>query len=132
MYKNKLNSYFPLEILQRFCKLCKTANLLFWVLWAYLAMTIKIDNVRFKKTLTIIFMQNVKFISHLFLTKLLQTCYFGYLSHACWPQENNYTASYEILMTIYMQKINLIPHFFLEILHFKESCNLICQEPFSP
>ena len=29
-----------------------------------------------------------------------------------------------------MQEIDLIPHFFLEILHFKQPCNLIGQEHF--
>ena len=33
-------------------------------------------------------------------------------------------------MFIHKQKINLIPQFFLEVLHFKESCNLIGQEYF--
>ena len=34
------------------------------------------------------------------------------------------------LMIISMQKINLIPHFFLEILPITESCNLTVQEQF--
>ena len=33
-------------------------------------------------------------------------------------------------MFIYIAKILLIIHFFLEILHFKESCNLIGQQDF--
>ena len=33
-------------------------------------------------------------------------------------------------MFIHKQKINLIPQFFLEILHFKESCSLTGQEHF--
>ena len=38
----------------------------------------------------------------------------------------------ETFMFIYAQKINLISLFFLEILHFKESCNLIGGENFAP
>ena len=35
-------------------------------------------------------------------------------------------------MFIYMQKMNVIPDFLLDILHFKESCNLIGQEQSDP
>ena len=35
-------------------------------------------------------------------------------------------------MFTYMQKINLIIHFFLTVLHFKESCNLIGWQYFGP
>ena len=35
-------------------------------------------------------------------------------------------------MFICMLKINILIHFFLTILHFKESCNLIGQQPFGP
>ena len=33
---------------------------------------------------------------------------------------------------VYLQKINLMPPFFHDILHFKEFCNLILQEQFAP
>ena len=47
------------------------------------------------------------------------------------PTISNSTTLWEILMLIQKQKINLILQFFLEILHIKESCNLIGQEHFA-
>ena len=65
--------------LQKYCK-----DLLFWVLWASLIMATKNDGICFKETLILIFMQKIKFMSYLFLPKILQLCYFGYFRHA-WP-----------------------------------------------
>ena len=39
---------------------------------------------------------------------------------------------YKILMFLCIPKINFIIHFFLEILHFKESCSSIGQQHFTP
>ena len=59
------------------------------------------------------------------ITKILQTCYFGY-SGCTWqhPPKVIPVAYRKLLMFICKPKINLIRIFFLEILHFKESCNL--------
>ena len=45
------------------------------------------------------------------------------------PTISDTTTLYKALF-IHKQKLNLIRHFFLEVLHFKESCNLIGQEHF--
>ena len=71
-----------LPYILRHCK--DIAHLLFWVLWVCLAMATKNDGICFKQTFMLIFIQKIKFISHLFLAKVLQTCYFGYFRHA-WP-----------------------------------------------
>ena len=111
----------------RYCK--NVTNLLFWVLWAYLAMT---SNFRLQKTLMFIFMQKIIFITHLFLkyykdiAKLLFLVLWACLAT---PTISD-TTLLEALMFLRKQKINLIPQGFLEILHFKESCNLIGQEHF--
>ena len=59
--------------------------------------------------------------------------YFGYFGHAwlCTPKLIVSTCR-KLLMFICMPKINFIIHFFLEIIHFKESCNLIGQQHFGP
>ena len=46
--------------------------------------------------------------------------------------QNDFIALLKTSMFICMQKINFIIHFFLTILHFKESCNLIDRQHFGP
>ena len=53
-----------------------------------------------------------------FLFWVLWACLVGHT-------QNDQINMYKTLMFICMQKTNFIIHFFLEILHFKESCNLI-------
>ena len=68
------------------------------------------------------------FILHALL-EILQRCT-NFLFWVLWSclvahTQNDSINLYKTLMFICMQKTNFIIHFFLEILHFKESCNLI-------
>ena len=68
------------------------------------------------------------FIPHALL-EILQR-YANFLFWVLWTclvahTQNDSINLYKTLMFICMQKTNFIIHFFLEILHFKESCNLI-------
>ena len=104
-------------------------NVLVWVFSPWL--TILIENWKDQlvgKFEFYLHINNLLYIS-LDIAKLLQTCYFSYFENA-WPQAPKTTLS--TLMFIYVEKIKLFPRFFLEILHFKESCNLIGQEHFGP
>ena len=56
----------------------------------------------------------IKIIQHI-ISKILQTCYFGYLGHA-WPHQLK-------MENFGMKKINFIPNFFLEI--FERYCKLV-------
>ena len=73
-------------------------------------------------------MQNIEFIPRLFLEILLSYCklvIFGNLGmHGNTHKKNSITLS-ETLKSIYMWKQNLITLSFPEMLHFKESWNLI-------
>ena len=73
-----------------------------------------------------IFMQ-IKFIPPLFLEILQRYCKLVILGTLGSPTKNKSTQLLETLMFI-CKKINLITKFFLQILHFNESCNLIGQE----
>ena len=46
--------------------------------------------------------------------------------------QNHNMNLYKTLMFLCMPKINFISYFFLEILYFKESCNMIGQQHFTP
>ena len=55
--------------------------------------------------------------------KILQNCYYGHFEHV-WPHPPSTMVSpCRKLMLICIQTFNLIPNFFLEILHCKEYCN---------
>ena len=58
----------------------------------------------------------IKIIYHV-ISKIVQTCYFGYFGHAylC-PKKNDRIHFYKALLFISMQKNNFIPHLFPEIL----------------
>ena len=71
-----------------------------------------------------IFMQKK---SNLSLPSFLKYCKLVILGTLGSPTKNKSTQLLETLMFI-CKKINLITKFFLQILHFKESCNLIGQE----
>ena len=77
-------------------------------------------------------MQKINFIPHVFL-QILQR-YANFLFWVLWPCLPTYTHNWVNLwntsMFICMPKIHFIIHFFPEILHFKESCNLIVQQHF--
>ena len=79
-----------------------------------------------------------KFIPHIFLEILydlilLKYCKFVNLGTLGMPghvHQKHLNQLVEIFDVYYMQKVNLIPPFFLEMLHFNESCNLIGQQYF--
>ena len=64
--------------------------------------------------------------------KYMQTSYFGYFGHAWLCTPKMIVSTCKTVMFFCMPKINLIIHFFLEILHFKKSCNLIDQQHLDP
>ena len=67
--------------------------------------------------------------------KDMQISNFGYLGHVwpCTPKLTVWTCKKRgCLFACCMTKINFIVHFFLEILHFNESFNLIGQQHFGP
>ena len=101
-------------------------NLLFWVLWVCLATQIQSDTINLQKTLVFICRQKINFTTMLFwwYCKDMQTSNYGYFNHSI----NLYKTS----MFICMPKINFINHFFLEILYFKKSWNLIGWQHFGP
>ena len=85
----KSSSYLPSFLW--FCK--DIANLLFWVLWACLAMASKNNGINLLKTLMFIFMQKIKFTPHLFLEILLRYCklvILGTLGMAHHPHQNQW------------------------------------------
>ena len=61
--------------LPSFLRYCNDiANLLFWVLWACLAMATKNVDINLQKNLMFIIMRKIKYITHLFLEILLRYC----------------------------------------------------------
>ena len=74
--------------------------------------------------------KKIIFIPHLSwnITKILQACYFRYFGHV-WPRPPTATElTCRKLWCLSANKNQLDPSIFLQILHFKESCNLIGQE----
>ena len=92
-------------------KYCK--ELLFWVLWACLIMATKSDGICFKESLMLLFKQKIKFMSYLFLAKILQLCYFGYFKHP-WPP----TPNQQYLL---VENFDVYLHFFLRYYTLKNS-----------
>ena len=79
--------------------------------------------------------KKINFIPHVF-TEILQR-YGNFLFWVLWACLDRYIQNdsinlYKTSIFICMAKINFIIHFFLEILHFKESCNMIGQQHFGP
>ena len=63
------------------------ANLLFWVLWAWLVMPTKIDSINLFQSFGVyLYANNQLHLSFLSwdIAKILQTCYIGYFGHT-WP-----------------------------------------------
>ena len=108
----------------RYCK--EIANLLFGQFeyaWLWQAKTI----LWACRKLVYLHAKKIKFIPPLFLEILQRYCKLVILGTLGSPTKNKSTQLLETLMFI-CKKINLITKFFLQILHFKESCNLIGQE----
>ena len=79
--------------------------------------------------------QKINFVSHVFL-EILQR-YANFLFWVLWVCMAKQTQNHSInlqktSMSTCTPEINFIIHFFLGILHFKESCNLIGQQHFDP
>ena len=79
--------------------------------------------------------QKINLVSHVFL-EILQRYgnFLFWVFRVCMATQtqNDSINLQKTLMSICMPKINFIIHFFLGILHFKESCNLIGQQHFDP
>ena len=114
------------SFLSSFLRYCEDiTNLLFWVLWKYLSMA--------NKNHGISFVQKLKFISHLSFEILPRYCklvILGTLGTRDISTKINSIKLWKTLMFTYTQKVNLIPLFFLDILHLKEFCNMIGWEHF--
>ena len=110
------------------------AKLLFWVLRVCLTTQTKVIlstcrylfslSVGEKTTSSSMFFGDIAKICNNFLFCVLWACL------ALHTQ--NYTIDLKTLMFICIVKIHFIIHFLLVILHFKESCNLICWQHFDP
>ena len=108
---------------------------MFWVLWACLATQIQYDTINLQKTFVFFCRQKINFTpSHPFLETLQRYANLFCVFWACLvaQTQNDSINAYKTSMFICMPKINFIVHFFLEILHFKESCNLIDWQHFGP
>ena len=86
---------------------------------------VKNDTTSLEKTLMFIFMQK----NHIFPSPLFFK-YYNNIACLAIPLKRDSSNLQETLMFICKPNINLIHQFFLEILHFKNSCNLIDQEHF--
>ena len=89
------------------------------------------DTINLWKTFVFICRQKINFIPMLFwrYCKDMQTSYFWCFGHA-WLHMLKMIVS--TCRRLCMSKVNFIIHFFLEILHFKESYNLIGSQRFGP
>ena len=115
----------PLTSSLKYCK--DFANLLFWVIWASMAISNKINGINLWDCLMFICMQkNQLHPSFHFwdIAKILQTFYFGYFVHA-WlrPVKTILPACRKLPCLSSCIKVIFISHFFLEIL--KKYCKLI-------
>ena len=125
----KSTSFFTFSL--TYCK--DIANLLFWVLWACLAMYILSDTIVFMFNFYVYLEAKNKTPSFMLLwryCKDMQT-YFEYFGQA-WlysPKMIVLTCDFDIYLHA---KNNLIIHLFLKILWFKESWNLIRWQHLGP
>ena len=117
----------------RYCK--DIVKFMFWILWPRLALHNQSDTINLLETFVFICRQKSTSSTKLFwrYCQDTQTSYFGYFGHA-WLHKPKMIVSTcrrpQCLSAC--QKINFIIHFFLEILHFKEFCNLIGWRHFGP
>ena len=107
----------------------KFVSLLFWILWASLALHTHSDIINLQKTFAFICRQKINFIISNAFLKILQrnaNCLFWVLWGCLVTRTQIYIINLQkTSMFIYMPRIQFIIHFLLEILHFKEPCNLI-------
>ena len=128
--KQKLNLILPvlLEILQRYCKLVILGTL-GKPGYTHPKYYHLVENFR-------IYLQAKEPLQpHVFLEILHR--YANFLFWVLWACLDTHTQNgninlYKTLKFLCMPKINFIIHFFLEILHFKESCSSIGQQHFRP
>ena len=105
--------------LTSFLRYCKgTAKLLFWELWECLTTLIKNHRISLQETFMLICMQQINFITHLFLKILQRNSKLNILGNSSKPR---YTLNDSInlkksLMFICKRKTNFILSIFLEIL----------------
>ena len=93
---------------------------LFCAPWACLAMHSQSDTINLYKTFVFICTQKISFIQHAFLRTLQR--YANFLLLIFWVCLITHTQNDSIKL---VEDITFIIHFFLEILDFKEFCNLI-------
>ena len=126
----------PFTISLRYYK--EIVNLLFWVLWTCLAMQTQRDTMNLYKTFMFICRQKTNFTlpppPNAFL-EIMQVCKLLFLGTLGMPGyiHPKWYYQHEENFDIYLHaKKNFIIQFFFEILHFKESCNLIGWQHFGP
>ena len=115
----------------RYCK--DIVNLLFPILWACLATHIQSDISSYRKLLFIC-RQNINFIPHAF-KEILQRCANLFWVLWAWivPLTQMVVSTCRRLQFLSAcKKMNFLIDFFLEVLHFKESCNMIGWQHFGP
>ena len=106
------------------------------LLWACLAMHTQCDTIYLYKTLGKKRLSAGKksTSSHMFFwryCKDMQNAYFGYFGHARLHTPKMIESTCRKLHCLSPCQKNFIIHYFLEILHFKESCNLISRQHFA-
>ena len=124
--KKKIIPHIFLEMLQRYCKLV-------------ILRTLEMPGYGQKKrwyqlveSFDIYFHTKIKFMPHLSFEILLRYCKLIILSTLVMPLNRHQKKIATTWKRVWFLYVNLIPHFSLEILHFKESCNLIGWENFGP
>ena len=117
------------EILQRYCKLIVFGNLglsgYAHSKWYY----------HLVENFCVYLQAKINFILHAIMKMLHRYVNLFWVLWACLvtlTQNDGITLQKTSMMFICMQKINFIIHFFLMILHFKKSCNLIGLQHFWP
>ena len=107
-------------------------NLLFWILWDCLARTVKTILSACRKLWCLFLCKKLcLFLTSVFLEILQRYCKLVILSNMGLSGHTHHKRQQQLLEnSIYKPKIILIPQFVLDILHFKESCNLIGQKDF--
>ena len=125
--RQKSTSSFTFSL--RYCK--DIANFLFWVLWTYRATHTQNDTENLKKTF--VYLQAKNQLHHprfpgdiAKISKLLILGTLGMLGYA----NPKWYCQLVVNFDVYLHAKNKLHHFFLVILHFKESCNLIGQQYF--
>ena len=104
------------------------------VLWTFWLITPKPILPSCRKLLAFICRQKLNFIPHALMEILQRYTILFWILWACLVTitQNDSFVLLKTSMFIFMQKINFIIHFFLTILRFKESCNLIGWQHLGP